>query len=104
MFENYVGSQYVCIREESSTQCGILLRVIGKAAAEHIHIVAGVTFCEDDYEEKFHVTRYFSHPMVLSIKTIVFFVSECLNQIDLTSVFFFLISLINIWRLLMLNC
>lgn len=62
LFGQYVDSQYVCIREESSTQCGILLRVLGKAAVEHIKIKGGVPFCKDNYDEQFYVTHYFSHP------------------------------------------
>ena len=61
-YEQYVGKSYVCIREESGTQCGILLKVLGRFTTEHIKIKDGQPFCFDDSEEQFYVTRYFSHP------------------------------------------
>lgn len=61
-YEQYVGKSYVCVREENGAQCGLLLRVLGRATTEHIKIKGGLPFCFDDCEEQFYATRYFSHP------------------------------------------
>lgn len=61
-YEHYIGSRYICIREASEGQQGILLKVLGKTDSEQIRIVNGCPFCKDDHDELFESDRYFSYP------------------------------------------
>lgn len=95
MFEYYVGSQYVCIREESSTPvwgcvgtCYSRLDVFGGDVSRNFLLQKQLQYL-DAHTRELHTASRNQLCYRLSIKTIVFFVSECLIQIDLTSVFFF---------------
>lgn len=57
-----IGSRYVCVREASEGQRGILVKVLGKFPSEHIMTVGGQPFSKDDREELFAGMRYFSYP------------------------------------------
>ena len=61
-YERLIGSQYVCVREATERQRGILVKVLGKISPKHIMIVAGQPFTKDDHENLFTGTRYFSYP------------------------------------------
>ena len=55
-------SHYICVREATDGQCGILLKVLGKISKEHIMFVNGEPFCKDEREDLFKGKRYFSFP------------------------------------------
>ena len=62
VYERIIGSRYVCVREASEGQRGILVKVLGKFPPEHIMTVGGQLFSKDDREELFAGMRYFSYP------------------------------------------
>ena len=61
-YKRLIASRYICIREESEGQRGILLKVLGKATKDEIMIVGGEPFCKDDADELFVGLRYLSYP------------------------------------------
>ncbi|UKK51401.1 hypothetical protein L6472_02070 [Prevotella sp. E13-17] len=61
-YNQYVNSRYMCIREESSNKCGILIKVLGKTTPRHIKIHKGEPFSKDEIEEQFYTTTLFSYP------------------------------------------
>ena len=61
-FKRYVNSRYICIREASEHQNGILLKVLGKAMADDIAMVGHEPFSKDYSEDLFESTTYFSYP------------------------------------------
>ena len=62
VYEQLIGSRYVCVREATEGQRGILVKVLGKFPPEHIMTVGGQPFSKDDREELFVGIRYFSYP------------------------------------------
>lgn len=67
-YERYIGSRYICIREESDGQRGILMKVLGKVYYDQIKMVGGEPFSKDDRDEDFVGRRYFSYPFPNSIE------------------------------------
>ena len=51
-YEQFVVSRYLCIREATDNQQGILLKVLGKAYSNEIKVICGEPFCRDDHEER----------------------------------------------------
>ena len=62
IYEHVVASRYLCVRESTDQQHGILVKVFGKMTREHIKLVCGKPFCKDDKEDLFLGDRYFSYP------------------------------------------
>lgn len=60
-YERIIGSRYICIREATDNQYGILLKVLGRYPAEHIMMIDGEPFCRDDSMELFQGMCYFSY-------------------------------------------
>ena len=58
----YAESHYVCVREATDGQCGILVKVLGKVPMDRIMLVNGEPFCKDECEELFMGKRYYSFP------------------------------------------
>ena len=58
----YAVSGYICVREATDGQCGILLKVLGKTSKKLIIIVNGEPFCKDEREDLFKGMRYYSYP------------------------------------------
>lgn len=58
----YAASHYICIREATNGQCGILVKVLGKIPMDRIMLVNGEPFCKDEREELFMGKRYYSYP------------------------------------------
>lgn len=58
----YAVSGYICVREATDEQCGILLKVLGKISKKHIMFVNGEPFCKDEREDLFKGMRYYSYP------------------------------------------
>lgn len=42
----YAVSGYICVREATDEQCGILLKVLGKISKKYIMFVNGEPFCK----------------------------------------------------------
>ena len=61
-YGHYIGSRYICIREESEGQRGILLKVLGKVYSDQIKIVDGEPFSKDEGDELFMGHSYISYP------------------------------------------
>ena len=61
IYERFIRSRYICIREASDGQQGILMKVLGKPDSDQISIVKGQLFCEDSHDELFESDRYFSY-------------------------------------------
>ena len=61
-YGHYIGSRYICIREESEGQRGILLKVLGKVYSDQIKIVDGEPFSKDEGDELFMGHSYLSYP------------------------------------------
>jgi hypothetical protein len=61
-FVRYITSRYICIREATDSQCGILVKVLGKAHGDQVGVVKGEPFCKDDHDELFAGHRYYSFP------------------------------------------
>lgn len=58
----YAVSRYICIREATDGQSGILVKVLGRTPREHIILVNGEPFCKDEGEDLLKGRRYFSYP------------------------------------------
>ena len=58
----YIGSRYICIREATDEQRGILVKVLGKSYSDQVKIVGGEPFGRDDFDELFAGLRYYSYP------------------------------------------
>ncbi|MBO4674346.1 MAG: hypothetical protein J5616_08370 [Bacteroidaceae bacterium] len=69
-YGHYIGSRYICIREASEGQYGILVKVLGKVPAEYVQVVGGEPFCKDARDELFTSTRYlcYQFPMLQELK------------------------------------
>ena len=61
-YARYIGSRYICIREATEGQNGILMKVLGKAFSDQVKLVGGEPFGKDDGEELFSGRRYYSYP------------------------------------------
>jgi hypothetical protein len=62
LYVRYIGSRYICIREASDGQRGILLKVLGKSFPDQMKLVNGEPFGMDKREEIFNGTCYYSYP------------------------------------------
>ena len=61
-YVHYIGSRYICIREATETQRGILMKVLGKAYRDQMKMVGGKPFGKDDHDDLFEEQRYYSYP------------------------------------------
>ena len=61
-YVHFIASRYICVREATDGQRGILVKVLGKAYGDQVKIVDGKPFGRDDYEELFSGQRYYSYP------------------------------------------
>ena len=55
-------SSYICVREATDRQYGILVKVLGKTSKEHIMFVNGEPFCKDEREDLLKGKCYYSFP------------------------------------------
>ena len=62
VYVNYIESRYICVREATDGQRGILMKVLGKAYRDQVKVVGGTAFSHDDHEELFVGDRYYSYP------------------------------------------
>jgi hypothetical protein len=61
-YERLTGSRYICIREATDNQRGILVKVLGRCMPQYVTMVGGQPFTKDDSEESFLGTHYYSYP------------------------------------------
>lgn len=61
-YAQLTGSRYICVREATDSQPGILVKVLGKLIPEHVMVVDGQPFSKDDRAEAFDSVCYFSYP------------------------------------------
>lgn len=64
-YAQQVCSRYICIREATDEQRGILVKVLGTTTREHILLVSGQPFCKDDRDDLFKGKCYFTYPFPL---------------------------------------
>ena len=66
VYDHIIRSNYVCVRESTEGQPGILVKVLGKFPAYNIDIVGGEPFCKDVRGELFEGNHYssFRFPLV----------------------------------------
>lgn len=61
-YEWLIGSRYICIREATESNRGILAKVLGQFTPKYIHLVDGQPFSKNDIENLIDGTRYLSYP------------------------------------------
>ena len=73
LYEQLIGSRYICIREASEKQSGILVKVLGRMPSEYIKVVDGLPFCKDEREELFEGNGYtsYSFPTAEEVKEVL---------------------------------
>jgi hypothetical protein len=62
VYMHYIASRYVCIREATEGQRGILVKVLGKVYGDQVGMVNGQPFCKDDNEDLFTGNGYYCYP------------------------------------------
>ena len=72
-YVQYIESRFICIREATEDQRGILLKVLGKSYSDQIKTVGGEPFGLDDHAELFNGHRYYSYrfPSVNEVKEVL---------------------------------
>ena len=58
VYDHIIRSNYVCVREATESQPGILVKVLGKFPAYNIDIVEGEPFCKDVRDKLFEGNHY----------------------------------------------
>ena len=84
-YEHFIGSRYVCIREEDGDQAGILVKVLGKITSDSIMLKGGEPFCKDDKEEAFSSDIYYSYrfPSEVELKEVLHMIRNDQRLIDI---------------------
>lgn len=62
IYHRYINSRYICIREASDDQPGILLKVLGKAMSDDVFMVSSQPFSKDHVDDLFEGRLYYSYP------------------------------------------
>ena len=72
-YEYLMASRYICIRETTEGQHGILLKVLGKTARKNIFMQGGKPVCKDDKYEGLYTNTYFSYrfPSTTELKEVL---------------------------------
>lgn len=65
-YAELVSSSYICVREATDEQPGILVKVLGKVTRDQILLVSGTPFCKDDRDYLFRGKCYYSYPFPLA--------------------------------------
>ena len=65
-YAELVSSSYICVREATDEQPGILVKVLGKVTRVQILLVSGTPFCKDDRDYLFRGKCYYSYPFPLA--------------------------------------
>ena len=59
-YEYLMESRYICIREATEGQRGILLKVLGETARKNIMLQGGKPFCKDEKDVDINSNTYYS--------------------------------------------
>ena len=72
-YKRFINLQYICVREATESQCGILVKVLGKTKADDITFVCGQPFCNDDVFMLFEgqVISSYSFPTVAELREVL---------------------------------
>lgn len=72
-YERFIGSRYICIREASTEQRGILVKVLGRAYGDYAKIIKGEPFWKDDDDILFYGAIYYSYalPSAKAVKEVL---------------------------------
>ena len=72
-YKRFINLQYICVREATESQCGILVKVLGKTKADNITFVCGQPFCNDDEFMLFEgqVISSYSFPTVAELREVL---------------------------------
>ena len=72
-YKRFINLQYICVREATESQCGILVKVLGKTKADDITFVCGQPFCNDDEFMLFEgqVISSYSFPTVAELREVL---------------------------------
>ena len=72
-YKHFYSSRFICIREETDEQPGILLKVLGRTSPKDIIIVGGEPFCKDEKEEMISGRTYASYrfPTIKQVSEVV---------------------------------
>lgn len=72
-YKRLINLQYICVREATESQCGILVKVLGKTKADNITFVCGQPFCNDDEFMLFEgqVISSYSFPTVAELREVL---------------------------------
>ena len=73
LYDLHIGSRYICVREATPGQRGILVKILGKYKPERITTVSGQSFCKDNREKLFKGKRYLSYPFptVMDVQKVI---------------------------------
>lgn len=67
-FKEFVNSRYVCVREASKGERGILVKVLGKAPVSSLEIIEDRPFAKDGIDQMFDNVNYYSYPFAKAIE------------------------------------
>lgn len=86
-YERFIGSRYICIREASIEQRGILVKVLGRASGDYAKIIKGEPFWKDDDDILFYGAIYYSYalPSADAVKEVLDIIrgnQDLLNQFE----------------------
>ena len=72
-YKRFINLQYICVREATESQCGILVKVLGKTKADNITFVCRQPFCNDDVFMLFEgqVISSYSFPTVAELREVL---------------------------------
>ena len=62
IYASIANSKYICIRQATNTQRGILVKGRGKVPSHQIMKLGGVPFCKDDRSDLINGRKYVSYP------------------------------------------
>ncbi len=62
LYKSFVASRFICIRERTGSQQGILVKVLGPTHKSSIMLTAGLPFCKDRREDFFLGKCYYGYP------------------------------------------
>jgi len=65
-YSSIVCSHYVCVREATEGQQGVLVKGLGETRRERVLLVSGKPFCKDERDELFFGKHYYSYPFPTS--------------------------------------
>lgn len=61
-YSSIENSRYLCIREATKNQRGILVKGLGKIRRDQIMLISGKPFCKDERDELFVGKHYYGYP------------------------------------------